>query len=151
MLKRALRYPGVIIIVLATILGGAGALSQNFSAGEGVSAGFAVLVFTAVFILLPFWVLSFIVSRIYRRVDVDYDQGRLWLWAIPAAVAIVMAVYFGVVGEQSQQASNSSDAISGVVIFFFYLYLSVIGLVVALISSMFRLWLLKLRQSEGKK
>jgi hypothetical protein len=146
-----LRYPGATIIILATVLGAAGAMSQKFSLGEGVSAGFAVLVFTAAFILLPFWVLAFVVRRIYKRVGVDYAQGRLWFWAIPAALAIVMAIYFGVIGEQSQQTANSSDAISGVVIFFFYIYLSAIGLVVAFISSMFRLWLLKLKQEEKKK
>lgn len=148
MLKKALRYPGATIIVLATLFGAAGALSQNFSLGEGASAGFAVLFFTAVFILLPFWVLAFIVSRIYKRNKVSYDQGRLWFWAIPAALAVVLAIYFGVVGEQSQ---NTSGGISGVVILFFYIYLSVIGLVVAMISSMVRLWNLKLGQKENKK
>lgn len=155
--KHPAQYPGVIILVAAVLLGAAGALSQKFSLGEGLNAGFAVLFFTTLFILLPFWILAWIVSRIYKRNQVDYNQGRLWLWAIPAALALVMAVYYGVVGEQvqlqtapSQAAKASNSETSGVIILFFYIYLSVLGLIVAFISSMFRMWLLKLRKDGAK-
>lgn len=155
--KHPARYPGVIIIVVATLLGAVSALSQKFALGEGVNAGFAVLFFTALFILLPFWALGWIVSRIYKRNKIDYEQGRLWLWAIPAALAAIMAIYYGIVGEQVQLQTTSNQTItasnsetSGVIILFLYIYLSVLGLIVAFVSAMFRLWLLKLKAGEDK-
>ncbi|HVV67377.1 MAG TPA: hypothetical protein VHB72_04935 [Candidatus Saccharimonadales bacterium] len=155
--KHPARYPGVFIIVAATLLGAISALSQKFSLGEGFNAGFAVLFFTTLFILLPFWVLGWIVSLIYRRNKIDYNQGRLWLWSIPAALAVVMAVYYGIVGEQvqlqstgNQAAAASNSETSGVIILFLYIYLGALGLVVGFVSAMFRLWLLKLKKDEGK-